>query len=381
MFYYPTSPSEIPADLWEYLKKYGAIELPYLPSVKDRKDLLEAANNNPTKRKRVEIWDFFFPIDPNQLGARIIQPLIKKFSNKSPLVWGIIFSLLTVLFLYLGSEQPESIYYYLAFFTTLFAVIDFIQQAGRGAKVSKLKNILETIKSQIPKQPSIYQVAEWFQQDVAELTASAQERTAMSNRLIQLQDVSNPMAILGPGFLQGTRIPNIYISALNESKPESDALDRSKHLLAYRYGRTRNSQFIDLYGVFYVEFILVAEDMLGSFGIFFDFISGRPFSERTSEQYYTDVVSLSTFKDIRELTLLGGVKKVIDDAPGFKMSLKSGEIREVTFPSASFFKAMNFQGFDPDNWYRNPQKVADNAVFALRARLRQHKGTPDSYQS
>ena len=46
-------------DIWDYIK-----DLPYMPSRKDRESLF----NNPLKRDRVQLWDYFFRIKPEDVG-------------------------------------------------------------------------------------------------------------------------------------------------------------------------------------------------------------------------------------------------------------------------------------------------------------------------
>lgn len=50
-------------DIWDYLD-----DMPNMPSRKDRDSLLLLAQENSTYKKHVEIWDYFFQIDPNDVG-------------------------------------------------------------------------------------------------------------------------------------------------------------------------------------------------------------------------------------------------------------------------------------------------------------------------
>ena len=88
---------------------------------------------------------------------------------------------------------------------------------------------------------------------------------------------------------------------------------------------------------------------------------------------------------VRRLLGEGGMAVPIEDAPTFSMSLSSGERRQVTFASQSYFEGIRKQmgedalpHFDARRWARNPETAADNAIKALRARLRAHKGAPEA---
>jgi len=51
-------------NIWDYLEK----DMPYLPRRKDRDDLFPSEDNNFKSDKQVKIWDFFFRVDPNDVG-------------------------------------------------------------------------------------------------------------------------------------------------------------------------------------------------------------------------------------------------------------------------------------------------------------------------
>jgi len=142
-----------------------------------------------------------------------------------------------------------------------------------------------------------------------------------------------------------------------------------------------------LYGVYYIEHILVADDMLATHGRFFDFITGKVTSEQVTEQYYKDVVSIATVKEFRTITL--GVDDSrplhIEDAPTFSLSLASGERRTVTFVNEDYFLGVREKLGDLTvdqirdmNWVREAEQIADNAIRALRSYLRKHKGTENA---
>ena len=244
-------------------------------------------------------------------------------------------------------------------------------------RTQRLRSHIRMLISQIPAPPSDETVHSWLQEDISLLTNQAAERSGLAQRLIKLKDAPNPLCILGPAELQDVNsIPQQYIKYP----------DRRKHLKARQFAILPDGIFEDFYGVYNLEFILIAEDMLSTYGCYYDFITGRVTGERTSEQYYDDVVAISTKKEFREVEI-SNMEVPIEDAPTFSMSLKSGETREVTFASQSYFDGIRKQlgegelpQFEIQNWERNPEIAADNAIKALRSRLRAHKGLPGEAQ-
>jgi len=210
--------------------------------------------------------------------------------------------------------------------------------------------------------------------------------TALSNRLINIESIKvdqdgnplkfpNPVAVVGPAELQRPeRIPLVF----------TRSVDLSKHFSARRSFYMPNDNKVEvLYGVYYLEHILIADDMLATYGLFYDFITGKFHSEEITEQYYKDVVAISTTHEFREIALSIGDKesKYVEDAPTFTLSLASGEHRTVTFVSEKYFmeikEKINLNEADVLRiyWILDAQENANMAVGALRARLRLHKET------
>lgn len=241
-------------------------------------------------------------------------------------------------------------------------------------RIAHLEELLRSLIEQIPEPPSDLEVRQWLYDDVAWLGERAKERSGLheEDRLITLKDAPNPLCFLGPAELQGTDL--VPRSFLQDT-------DRKKHLQARRFALLPDGTFEDFYGVYRVEFILVAADMLATYGGFFDFITGRFTGERISEQYYHDVVAIQVQRVYREISV-GEETIAIEDMPVFGLSLASGETREITFASPEYFEGIRQQSreakvpeFDINRWGRNPELAAENAIRALRARLREHKGT------
>jgi hypothetical protein len=234
-----------------------------------------------------------------------------------------------------------------------------------------------TLQKQIPSPVTVDQMYQWLEEDIDWLTQHALEHTGLEQKRVMLdEDIPNPICIIGPGYLQRAKL----IPALLLDPRE---IDRNKHLSTSSLDFFSDQRFIDLYGVYYVEFIIVAEDVLGNYGCFWDFITGRIYNEHTSEMYYNDVVALTTRQQFRKVDL-SFFKMNLENAPTFSLTLASGDSIQVTYASSEYIKnwfrakMLDPNGefrFDSDRWVRNPEIVADKAVKALRAQLRKHKGT------
>jgi hypothetical protein len=189
----------------------------------------------------------------------------------------------------------------------------------------------------------------------------------------------NPIPVFGPGELQHPdRIPQAFSKDLNP--------DLNKHLSIRRSFRMADEDnFEVLFGMYYLEHILIADNMLATYGLFYDFITGKFHSEQITEQYYEDVVAITTTHEFREIPRSIGDKKnrYVEDAPTFTLSLASGENRTVTFVSQKYFmeirEKINVKEDDIPRiyWIRRSEVDAEMAVRALRAQLRLHKGTLD----
>jgi hypothetical protein len=65
-----------PTDLWEYID-----DLPYMPSRKDYDQLCERSKLHPGGEKRVKIWEYFFQINPDDVG-KPQQEEIRRLENE-----------------------------------------------------------------------------------------------------------------------------------------------------------------------------------------------------------------------------------------------------------------------------------------------------------
>jgi hypothetical protein len=253
------------------------------------------------------------------------------------------------------------------------------------ARKNILRSEIKVLIKQIPSLSTNDLIRSWINEDFKELYERSKEVTCLSNRLINI-DIENsdegkrliypnPIPVLGPGELQHPKkIPLTFSKSINP--------DLNKHLFAKQsFYMENNNQFDVLYGVYYLEHILIADDMLATYGLFYDCITGKCHAEQITEQYYQDVVAITTTHEFRKIPLNIGGKKIgyIEDAPTFTLSLASGEHRTVTFVSKKYFmeikEKINIKEDDISKifWIGNSQMDAEKAGKALRAQLRLHK--------
>jgi hypothetical protein len=122
-------------------------------------------------------------------------------------------------------------------------------------------------------------------------------------------------------------------------------------------------------------------------GFFYDFINDKVTAERTTEQYYHDVVAIERAKEFRSIPLrYDDSEQVleIEDAPTFTLILPSGDRRTITFANRDYLlgiiRAMPgsagsevqrraFVEAEVEEAKRN----AEDAVAAVQDALRSHK--------
>lgn len=431
------------SDVWDYLS-----DMPYMPSRQNRDELIQAGDY-----KRVQIWDYFFRIDPDDVGkpqkiemslvdSQLSEEILKHNQKKHEVleqiavcntkiiqkkmnclyigIGGLFFAAFCYYFInyyglskellylcvipllllgsfslgsrsFIGWSEKRMIRNLQFELLQLLTSHDDLVRKGVNRK-NVLRNEIKLLKKQIPTLPSDIQVREWLRQDFVMLWNKSKDVTALSNRLINIESnkidqngnpmkFPNPVAVVGPAELQRSeRLPLIF----------TRSVDLSKHFSARRSFYMINENRVEvLYGVYYLEHILIADDMLATYGLFYDFITGKFHSEEITEQYYKDVVAISTTHEFREITLGIGDKesKYVEDAPTFTLSLASGEHRTVTFVSEKYFmeikEKINLNEADVLRiyWILDAQENANMAVGALRARLRLHKETHDEKEN
>jgi hypothetical protein len=386
--------------LWDYLG-----DMPYMPSYRDREQL--------TEKKRIQLWDYFFRIKPSDVGKpqqqeiaalnAEIEQLQKRIKRKktSRVIFGVVILVGAILAAIVAAavDAGEAAGYIggggggLGVLFLLSAILMGAKERRAIKKHLRRIEVLEeeiaALVKQIPPPPDDEQVCRWLEEDLDGLEENSIRATGLGTRLVEIRFESvrgevrqapNPLIVRGPGELQDPdRMPPVFKKKENQEHFYSP--DRAKHLRARRAVFSPQRGLQVLYGVYYLEHILVADDMLATHGCFFDFITGKSTGEATTEQYYKDVVSLATLKDFRTIELSEeGESFKIEDAPTFSLSLASGEIRKVTLVNEGYFAGISkkldlLSSEDAGNlqWVRDAQKVASNAIEALRAHLRKHK--------
>ncbi len=229
-------------------------------------------------------------------------------------------------------------------------------------RIHFLKTEISNLLEQIPPIVSDEQVLTWLKEDVDELGGIAEDNSGLRGRLIPVLSGTNPFCIRGPAELQKDElIPEPF---------RKKGSDRHKHLKARNVvDEMPDGSFVDFYGVYNIEFILVAEDVFASYGTFYDFIRGLPSGERTTVQHYIDVVTIKAVKGYREVEIDEGKKIFMENVPSLSLSLMDGEKIDVTFPDEDYFQKINALGFSSDRWQYDPRKVADNAIKTVREKV------------
>jgi hypothetical protein len=243
------------------------------------------------------------------------------------------------------------------------------------AAIGEIERLLEQLREQTPVLPRDLDVYLWLQEDLRSLANQGRERIKRNAKewLLDLDEASNPLCILGPAELQApAQIP----------PPFTMYPDRLHHLRARQFCQLPDGSFADFYGVYNVEFLYIGADALMSYGFYFDFISGKVTGERIAEQNYHNIASFGLRYDFREVTLTGSdgssTAVMVEDIPTFSLSLASGEVREVTLACPNYFQRLREQlgaetlPFDPARWANDPQRTVEAALQVLRQQTRLH---------
>jgi len=248
-------------------------------------------------------------------------------------------------------------------------------------RIAILENAINELIQQIPSHPSNRTVQKWLEEDIKNLETESLDSTGLGTRLVpigldievQAVQAPNPIPIIGPGELQDpNRIPQTFEPKIS--------LNMFKHLHARRAAYVE-TELIVFYGVYYIEHIIVADDIIATCGRFFDFISGMSYSEHTTEQYYKDVVAIETTKEFRKISPENEDDRelVIENAPTFSLSLANGERRTVTFVNQDYFSSISKKLEIEENeikhlkWATDAPQLANTAIKALRKHLRDYQ--------
>jgi hypothetical protein len=232
-------------------------------------------------------------------------------------------------------------------------------------------------------------VLRWWQEDLENLKQQILFRTALEPHLVDVRvlagsealgpgavHLGNPLILCAPAELQGDRIPE-----------RLKLPDPWKHVKAKKLVEQEGRLEL-LNGVYYLETLLIGTDMLGTYGCFYDFISGLQVGERFSEQYYTDVVSLGWTADTLQLPLsykpAAGEVISLEHVPTFTLSLSSGERFGMSIATQDYAREVLSllrlgQGMEGGLSGGNLPSVEqaamllDTVLRVLRAQLRRHK--------
>lgn len=238
-------------------------------------------------------------------------------------------------------------------------------------EVKKLEAHLDCLDTQIPNPPSDSQIARWLKEDIDEVTELAKKRADLSipDMLVTPRGRNpNPLLILGPAkFRASDDIPPSF---------REQNSDLNLHLNAQRTVFMLDQSFEVYYGVYALEFILLAQDVMVIFDCYLDFITGKISWEKTYEQYFTDIVAVDT-RRYESVLELGGKSALVKDVLTFHIALSNGGTREITFAGRDYFEGskiqLGIQQSDIPNWLAESQEAAENAVRIVRAQLQDHK--------
>lgn len=379
-------------DLWDYLN-----EIPYMPSKRDRDELVRLADANPKQIKRSQIWDYFFRLNRDDIGKpqqremelRAVQRRQDHEANNARALGMARLALLPIIggigVMYFFQPAKDSAWYFqsagyfiIALGVGILLAIGFLYFRTRRRinreyvnAIDRLTKFIEMLRRKIPTPPDDQQMDRWLQEDLTWLSDKAIRQTGVDASQVNPAQTENPLCILGPAQLQNRNlIPRPFL--------DKQQIDLGKHLNAARFAFLPDDRFEDFYGVYSVEFIVLGENRIGNYGCFFDFITGRIYGEHKSEMYYKDVVSLSVRDEYRQVNM-NWLQTPNIKAPTFTMALAGSEAIEISFASTEYVSRLKMQmpadttSIDPARWSRNPEQAARQAVEALREELKKHK--------
>lgn len=382
-------------DVWDYLG-----DMPNLPTRRDRDELLALAKSSSKNAKRPAIWDYFFHIRAEDVGKPQLQEidaltrkkdetvadLKAKARQQSIMAGGVaVVAGLGALVAFWLKQQPIEIGLF-ALMVLGIVGLSIVWQGSRrqvtktirawNKETNELRKSIVLLQRQIPSPATVDQINRWLEDDIEWLADHALDQTGLKDKLVSLgTDLTNPICIIGPAHLQRSKsIPTPFF--------DPRETDRGKHIAISRLDFFSDKRFVDLYGVYYVEFIIIAPQVMGNYGCYFDFISGKIYNEHTSEIYYTDVVALTTRKHYHKVDL-PFFKMVLENTPTFSIALANGTEIQVAYASSEYirnwYRALTLSpngefGYDASKWVRNPEINAEQTIQILRTQLRRHKG-------
>lgn len=229
------------------------------------------------------------------------------------------------------------------------------------ARIQSLRDEVSNLVQQIPKPPSDQEVEGWFSEDLAALREIALDRRGLRERLIPIAGSENPINIYGPVELQQPEmIPPPF---------KVEGSDRNKHMQVRKFVLKPDGAFVAFHGVYNVEYVLVAKDVLFTYGTTWDFTTGEQSGERADEINYTKITSILTLKSYREIQMEEG-NVAMENAPSLTLNLENGKSYVVTFPDLAYLKLTNAPSFDPENWESDQTDAVENAIKVISEQKR-----------
>lgn len=236
-------------------------------------------------------------------------------------------------------------------------------------RIPALRRLLQDLLQQIPSPPEDEEVYAWLEEDIAKLRETALSGSGLRHRLAGIKDAENPLVIRAPAKLQSKKqrndvpLPPVY---------ETPNRWHFRYYNAERIANLPSGEFVDLYGVYDVAFILLGKDVFSIFRFLYDFISGIQIGEMGKEVHYLDVVSIESRKSYREVRVqeaLDDEPRIQPNVPSLLLSLPSNEIIEVSFPDRDYLARDKGQDFEPGRWRSDPNVAAVNAIKNVREKV------------
>lgn len=237
--------------------------------------------------------------------------------------------------------------------------------ADTEERQDELQALLRELIQQIPWPPSVDQVNRWFCEDIESLEDAALTETGLHGRLQTVLEGTNPISIRGPARIQAPKsIPEHYRKR-NE--------DYNKHFEASRIEQLSNGKYVDLYGLCSIQFILLADDVLASYKLLYNFITGRDVEVRTRRQHYADVVGIETNRSNREVKV-NDEMSLVEGVPSLRISLTNDEKIDITYPNDHYYRVITGEhSFPISQLDYDPRIAAKHANMLVQERVNEAK--------
>ena len=207
-----------------------------------------------------------------------------------------------------------------------------------GAQLLKEKYAYQKSLVSVFPQPSDREVDRWFAEGRERLKAHSLEKLDLTEDECGEADFA---PIVGP-----------VVWMVNGVAPEDVVSKRGQDGLAR-------------FGVYQLSFLWLADEHLGIFTCHYDFIRDALLNEETYGFFYRDIVSVSTHEEASALTLPTG--QSLTSRQEFRISVANGRYFSMTVGSEQLQELTGAE--------RIPEPGTEQAIRALRAKLKEKKGT------